>query len=189
VKSDPNIIIDVNEGVYAPSDDTYLMLRSVEITENDRVLEVGTGSGIIALHCANVGAFVTAADISRCAVRNARMNAVNNGVDLNVIRTDLASGLCGMFDVIIFNPPYLITDEGAPDNRVIGGEGGWELSVRFLDVADGILSEGGRIYLLTSSLSSEEVLAHAEALYSVERVGAKDLFFERLEVLKLAKPR
>jgi len=182
VNPDPDIKIEVDEGVYEPSEDTYLLLESVCVAKGERVLEVGTGSGIIALNCAKAGARVVASDISEEAVANAKSNSMKNGIGLDVRRSDLFGGLEGRFDAIIFNPPYLASDVGPEDARLSGGTSGSELSIRFLDEVGGVLNPGGRVYLLTSSLSSRDVIARAKELYKVECVGSKDLFFERLEV-------
>ena len=194
MKLDPNISIEVDEGVYAPSDDSFLLIESIQIKEGERVLEVGTGTGIVALHCAKVGALVVASDISEKAVENAKKNAEANGLSLNVMKGNLFEGVSGPFDVIIFNPPYLSGDGcnglGREDaSQLIGGESGAELSVRFLKEAKDVLADDGRIYLLTSSESRDEVLAHAGITYAIELAGQKRLFFETLEVYESKRIR
>ncbi len=107
MKLNPDLDFQVAEGVYAPSDDTFLLLSAIDLKGDERVLELGTGSGIIGLHCARAGARVTVTDISKDAVTNARHNTELNGLYISIIHTDLFSGLRGRFDVMIFNPPYL----------------------------------------------------------------------------------
>jgi release factor glutamine methyltransferase len=98
--------------VYSPEMDTYLLLECAlkELRPGDRVLEVGTGSGYIASRLMRETCIV-ATDINPFAVREAR----DLGVD--VVRTDLVDGLCGRFEMILFNPPYLPTqpNECIPD--------------------------------------------------------------------------
>ena len=185
VNLDPDIEIEVDEGVYGPSDDTYLLLESVDVGVNEKVLEVGTGCGIIALHCAKKGASVVATDISDRAVVNATRNSTSNAIVMDVRRSDLTDGLDDKFDVVIFNPPYLDNNVCTKDARLDGGSSGSELSVRFLERVGGVLKSGARIYLLTSSLSSEAVVAKSNELFRVKCLGSRPLFFERLEVLLL----
>ena len=71
-----------------------------------RILDVGTGTGIIAICLARLGYDVTASDISRAAVRAARRNARRNGVAFPCVRSDLLESVEGRFDLIAFNPPY-----------------------------------------------------------------------------------
>lgn len=194
MRPDPKITIELDEDVYAPSDDTFLLLHSIEVSEGERVLEVGTGCGIIALHCARAGAVVTAVDVSEMAVENAKRNAENNHIGLDVRRNDLVKGIDETFDVVIFNPPYL-SCEGAEKlvaedaGQLIGGKRGAELSVRFLDEVASVLNDGARIYILTSSEGGEEVLAHAKKSYRISLVAGKNLFFEKLAVYELNKIR
>ena len=75
--------------VYEPSDDTFLMLKNIKIGKGENVLDMGTGSGIIGIHCAKNGANVTSADINPYAVELAEKNAGLNNVKINVIQSNL----------------------------------------------------------------------------------------------------
>ena len=140
--------------VYSPAEDTFLLLNAGLriIRPGDRVLEIGTGSGEIAAHLQDAGAQVVATDINPFAASYAHSRGVP------VIRCDLFAGICGTFDLILFNPPYLPT---APDERIDdwfeyaldGGEDGRETIKRFLADAPAFLSKNGRILLLISSLT------------------------------------
>jgi release factor glutamine methyltransferase len=81
-----------------------------------------------------------------------------------VVRTDLVSGLCDRFSLIIFNPPYLPTapEERIPDwmeRALDGGPTGREVIARFLHDVGRVLAPGGRILLLISSLTGEAEVA------------------------------
>jgi release factor glutamine methyltransferase len=140
--------------IYTPAEDTHLLCSAAqrEVSPNDRVLEVGTGSGIIAATLAKTAASVVATDINPFAA----IRSHAPGTD--VIRTDLFAGLKGPFDLIVFNPPYLPTQ---PDERIDdwleyaldGGENGRVVIGRFAGEADRVLAPGGRILLLISSLT------------------------------------
>jgi release factor glutamine methyltransferase len=139
--------------VYVPEADTWLLLDAAraEVKPGDRVLEAGTGSGLIAAELAQVTG-VVATDINPHAVLCARQK----GVD--VVQSDLFCGIRSMFDLIVFNPPYLPTQ---PEERIDdwlehaldGGENGRVVIERFAGQAGRVLAPGGRILLLISSLT------------------------------------
>ena len=81
--------------------------------EAPRVVDVGTGSGAIALAIADEhpGARVTATDISPGALELARENADRLGLEIELVETSLLDGLEGPFDLVVSNPPYVGADE------------------------------------------------------------------------------
>lgn len=84
----------------------FTQLVLTQTAPGQRVLDIGTGTGIIAICLARLGRQVTAADISGAALRTARKNARRNGVTLETCRSDLLASVPGRFDAIAFNPPY-----------------------------------------------------------------------------------
>jgi release factor glutamine methyltransferase len=149
--------------VYSPEADTVLLLEAAraEVMPGDRVLEVGTGSGLIAAEIAKVTQIV-ATDINPHAASCAHQK----GIEL--VRTDLVSGFRGLFDLILFNPPYLPT---RPEDRMNdwleyaldGGASGRLVIEQFARAAGDILAPGGRILLLISSLTG---LRDIQALFT-----------------------
>jgi release factor glutamine methyltransferase len=107
-------IICQNAAVPAPvwisvaQDDSRAFAELVisQAVPHEHVLDVGTGSGIIAICVAKAGRRVTAIDLSRAAVRVARRNAALNGVQFESHHSDLLSKVKDRFDLIAFNPPY-----------------------------------------------------------------------------------
>jgi release factor glutamine methyltransferase len=79
-----------------------------EVRESDRVLDMGTGSGVNAVLAASKSAEVVAVDINPVAVEAARSNAAYNGVAdrIAIRRSDVFSNVDGEFDLIIFDPPF-----------------------------------------------------------------------------------
>ena len=171
--------------VYPPGDDTFLLIDALEVGQNT-VLEVGTGSGIVAIYCASRGARVTCTDINPYAVALARQNAASNGVDIAVVEADMFEGIRGRFEIVIFNPPYLptssddITGDRWLDASINGGPDGLEPARRFLDGLACHLEPPGRAYLITSSLSCSELLP-PEGL-RVRQLASRKLEFELLTV-------
>ncbi len=180
---------EVLDGVYDPSEDSYLLVEAAlaEVKPGETVLEVGTGSGIVSLFLKD-RASVISTDISPLACENAR----RNGVD--VVRADLYRGICGPFDLVIFNPPYLPTTEDDRlgswlDRAFDGGPTGRDVIVRFLDGIGAILPPCGRVLTVFSSLTG---IGEVEAMYrrhgfSVETVRTEKVPFERLVVLKCTR--
>ncbi|HDR73416.1 MAG TPA: methylase [Methanoculleus sp.] len=174
------------EQVYSPEQDTYLLLEAVlhELSCADRVLEVGCGSGEIAARIAEI-APVIATDINPHAVIAAAMRGVE------VVRTDLYAGICGEFDLVLFNPPYLPTCEEDRLNDWLeyaldGGESGREVIARFIAGVDRVLAPRGRILLLASSLTGLEEVQHIFAGHGflVFIVAARQVEDETLYVLR-----
>ena len=174
--------------VYEPSDDTFLMLKNIKIGKGENVLDMGTGSGIIGIHCAKNGANVTSADINPYAVELAEKNAGLNNVDIKVVESDLFERIKGKFDVIVFNPPYLPTSKNERTDEEInsawdGGKEGGQVVLGFLRNFRKYLKKNGRCYLLVSSLN-KKALKRIEKLNGI-LIDEKKLFFESLKVFQL----
>ena len=71
-----------------------------------KVLEVGAGSGAISIRMAQMGAKVTATEISKTAVAAIESNVKLNQVDVHLVQGDLFAGLDDKFDLVVVNPPY-----------------------------------------------------------------------------------
>lgn len=108
-------IINVNENVLIPRYETELLVENtIKILKekninNPKILDIGTGSGCIAISLAkNLPSEVTAIDISKKAIDVAKSNAELNNVDINFIEKDILNEeIIGNYDLIISNPPYI----------------------------------------------------------------------------------
>jgi release factor glutamine methyltransferase len=100
----------VNPGVFVPTAVSPLLGRAVlrEVRATDRVLDVGTGSGVNAVLAASKATEIIAIDINPAAIDCAKANAKRNGVDdrITFLESDLFSQVNGRFDLIIFDPPF-----------------------------------------------------------------------------------
>ncbi|MGW7175697.1 HemK2/MTQ2 family protein methyltransferase [Streptomyces xanthophaeus] len=98
-------------GVYRPQADTRLLAEALAhepFGPDAEVMEIGTGTGALALHAASRGARVTAVDVSWPAVLAARLNARRHGLPLRVLHGDFATRAEGRrFDLVLANPPYV----------------------------------------------------------------------------------
>ena len=105
---------DVNRKVLSPRMETELLveaaLKKIRDLDFDRVLDLCTGSGAIAIAIAKYSnASVTATDISKQALAVAENNALKNSAKVTFIHSDLFKGLkkSRKYDIIISNPPYI----------------------------------------------------------------------------------
>jgi release factor glutamine methyltransferase len=188
VKLDNSIDIDILPDVYNPSDDSYLLLRAVEVLPGQDFLEIGCGSGLISLHAAKLGARASAVDINPNAVECTRQNANRNGLRVKVRQSDLFQNVAGYFDVIAFNPPYLPTETRSTswiERSWSGGEEGSETAVSFLGEAWRHLAPGGKAYLVLSSIGGlMSVLKAAKEKYECEMIEELHQFFESVYTYK-----
>ena len=114
--------INVNEFTLIPRYETeYLIeLTLKEIKKmnlaNPKILDLCTGSGAIGLTLKSLlpSSEVTLSDISKDALMVANKNKNELNLDVNIIESDLFKNIQGKFDVIISNPPYVMTNETLP---------------------------------------------------------------------------
>jgi release factor glutamine methyltransferase len=176
--------------VYEPDEDSFLLADNLDIARGARVLDMGTGTGILALTAAKKASLVVGVDVNPKAVALAKENAKANGIKNAEFREgDLFSavGAEERFDVIVFNPPYLPVEEYDLLGKAwSGGRGGMEVIRRFLVDAPAHLTENGVILLLLSSLNDfDEVRKRLGAAGMVcGAVAEKKFFFEGLMVVR-----
>ncbi|WP_333770963.1 HemK2/MTQ2 family protein methyltransferase [Streptomyces sp. IBSBF 2435] len=160
-------------GVYVPQHDTHLLMRSVgreNLGPGTHVLELGTGSGALAVQAARQGARVTAVDISRRAVLCARVNAALYRSRVTVRRCDLSAFVAGDYDMVVSNPPYVPTPAALPPLRGKarawdGGTDGRAVVDRVCATAGLVLRPGGTFLMVHSAMCGSDasiaVLARA----------------------------
>ena len=136
-----------------------------------RIVDVGTGSGCIALALAEElpEAAIHATDISPAALEVARANAARHQLDrrIHFHQTDLLQGLPGEFDFVVSNPPYVGDSEEdtvqlevrkfEPRNAVFAGPNGTEVIARLIPQAHAILQPGGWLVIEISGIIVEGV--------------------------------
>lgn len=155
----------VPPGVYTPQEDTDLLAEALSeepLPPGADVLDVGTGSGALALHAARRGLRVTAVDVSRRAVWAARINARLSGLRVRILRGNLFEPVRGRtFDVILANPPYVPVPDADPAPR--GAARAWDaghdgrlILDRICREAPACLRPGGVLLVVHSALSGPE---------------------------------
>jgi release factor glutamine methyltransferase len=178
--------------VYEPQEDSQL-LRSCLPKDlvGKKVLEIGPGSGILSVACAQRGAEVVAVDIDPLAVKATRRAAMDAQVTVVVVEGDLFEPVSDeRFNLIVCNPPYLPDEPKDPDVALDGGPEGWEFIDRLLSQAKEHLSDNGKVLLLFSSHSMPDKVAislHKHGFVS-RLLGKKEVgFFEELFVVELSQ--
>ena len=180
----------MSRDTYEPAEDTDILLAVLrgEDLRGARAVDVGTGSGVVGRAMADAGARVVAVDLNPAAVRAAR------ALGLAALRGDLLAALRGPFDVVAFNAPYLPSSDeervaGWLDHAFHGGEGGVEVSARFVADLPRVLAPGGRAYLVVSSRADLDRLSRAVAAAGLrqEKVASARFFFEEVAVWRLVR--
>ncbi|GAA2781106.1 methyltransferase [Kitasatospora paracochleata] len=149
-------------GVYHAQGDTGLLveaLRRERVPAGARCLDLGTGSGAVALAAADLGAEVTAVDVSRLALATAWLNARLHRRTLHLRRGDLTAPVAGArFDLIVSNPPYVpaeapVAPRRGPARAWDAGPNGRCLLDRIGRQAPRLLAPHGVLLIVQSSLA------------------------------------
>lgn len=122
-----DVEIAVNSDVLIPRPETeeliYLMAKDLGKDFSGKILDIGTGSGCIALALKRAlpKAQVTGVDVSERALETAGKNAVKNALEVSFVRQDILDSLPeDSYDIIVSNPPYIPVDEKAKmDSNVL----------------------------------------------------------------------
>lgn len=163
-------------GVWHPHSDARMLARFVfehRLAEGGDVLDVFTGSGVLALAAARGGArSVTAIDVSRRALMTVRFNAWRNGIRIRALRGDVLAPVAGeQFDLILANPPYFPGDERLPGHTAARAwEGGFDGRVLVDRLCANVvrhLRHGGRLVIVHNSMTGERE--------TVRRLGSEGL--------------
>lgn len=167
----------VEPGVLIPRADTEILVEKALawMKPGARVLDIGTGSGAIAVSLAKLGrqAQVTAVDVSDRALEIARRNAERNGAAVEFVKSDCFSALKGRkYDMIVSNPPYISEDEmrglmpevtREPELALFGGADGLDFYRRISREAPEYLNEGGCLLFEIGWLQKDAVSALVKA--------------------------
>ena len=154
--------LKVDERVLIPRPETEELVEIILAENSDgnlKVLDIGTGSGAIALALAKNRPdwSVTAADISQDALELATENANAQNLNLSFIKSDCFSEISAKYDIIVSNPPYISrADEvevglnvlhSEPHLALFADEDGLSIYRRIAEDSKDYLNDGGKIYL------------------------------------------
>ena len=201
-----HIVMRCEKGVLIPRPETEVLvdgcLEALEGVDAPRVLEIGTGTGCIALSLATEypGTRVIATDVSPRAVALAKRNrdALELAGVVDVVECDLASGvpdaLMGTFDLLVSNPPYIPTavlehevppevKDHEPHLALDGGPDGLDVFRRLLELAPTALRPGATMALELSEDNVEKAADECRAQAGWKRVEVRQDLTQRPRVL------
>jgi release factor glutamine methyltransferase len=158
----------VTPDVLIPRPETEHVIEAALGLNAKRIVDIGTGSGAIAITLAlETGASVVATDVSLAALRIAAGNGRALGATVEWLACDLASALGGGFDLVVSNPPYVAARDKAvlerevrdyePEIALYGGDDGLDVYRRLIPEAERLLAPGGWMVLEIGSTQSEVV--------------------------------
>ena len=156
-------------GVYAPVRGEYVELVADAVrswpVEGKRVLDAGTGTGVLAFVLARAGAHVVATDIEPRAVACARDNASRLGLGdrVEVLEADLFPDGGASFDLVVSNPPWLPDVARSPLERAVYDPEGSFLA-RLLATVPQRLAPGGEAWIVISDLAERLGLRPLDAI-------------------------
>lgn len=154
-----------------------------------RVLDVGTGSGIVALAAARAGAYVGAVDLNPVAVRATRVNAMLNGLMVDVREGDVFTPFGGeTFDVITFNPPFFQRPQGGELEMALSDAPGLPILGRFVEGLQTMLAPHGVALIAGSSNGALEAMRSLYDGWDVSLARSEERGAERLVVDCLEAP-
>ena len=163
--------VAASSGVYAPQHDSLLLIEAMQQTNavsGHTVLDLCTGSGVVAIAAARLGArHVTAYDICPDAVRCARANAAAADVVVDTRVGTWESALrAGPYDLVVSNPPYVPTGPDAHLEEIPGvfgpawawnaGTDGRLVLDPLCDVAPALLDEEGTMLIVQSEFAGAD---------------------------------
>ena len=154
--------LKVDERVLIPRPETEELVEFIlaeNLKDNLKVLDIGTGSGAIALALAKNRPVwsVTAADISQDALDLSSENAKRLDLEISFIKSDCFSEISSKYDIIVSNPPYISREDqeevglnvlhSEPHLALFADEDGLAIYRRIAEDSKDYLNDGGKIYL------------------------------------------
>ena len=184
----------VDERVLIPRPETEELVQMIlDENEQDRrtVLDIGTGSGAIALALAEKRKEweITASDVSEKALELAQLNAKRHQISLNFILSDVFENIQGQYEIIVSNPPYIAFDETyemdqsvirfEPDSALLAEKQGLAIYQNIAEAAHQFLNPQGKIYLEMGYKQGPAVKDLFEKAFPTKKVRVHRDIFEK----------
>tara|TARA_B100000749_G_C18408449_1_gene457993 strand:- start:32 stop:883 length:852 start_codon:yes stop_codon:yes gene_type:complete len=160
----------------------HFLKSKVNGTQHIKILDLGTGSGAIAIALAKFfpEAKIYATDVSIDALQVAKINCFTHNVDriVNLMCLDGLTGFNGRVDIVVANPPYLSKNEMMgiqpellfePHMALYGGLAGWEKSVELIESASQIINIGGKAFFETSPESIDAISREISEMATISK--------------------
>jgi len=180
--------------MYKPAEDSFLLAEQIKLylagfskreLSGLNVLDMGAGSGIQANICIDSGVLknnILNVDIDKEAIESLKSKKYN------AVQSNLFSEIKGIFNLIIFNPPYLPEVKHDKKKDTTGGKTGDETIFKFLKQAKSHLKKNGVILLLTSSFTPMKRINKLIKKLNMKKkkLAEKNIFFEKLFVFSIS---
>ena len=187
----------VFDSVYEPAEDSFMLAKYAQKIHG-RILEIGCGTGIVALSAAktHLKNEVLGIDINNAAVKNARYNAEKNKIkNIRFKRSNLFSTIKNKkFDYILCNPPYVPTNKdekitGSLNHAFDGGKDGRKILDQILWMFENYLEPHGRLILIHSSLQDVEKTRQklVKRGYTMRIIDVCSFFFEKIFLIEIVR--
>lgn len=166
--------IKVDERALIPRPETEILADAAIKTaeEGDKILDMCTGSGCIAVAiakaCADKNVTVTGADVSEASIMLAEENAKLNGVKVNFVKSDMFSSVRGKYNMIVCNPPYVKSGEIPHLQREVleyeprvaldGGADGLDFYRQLSKEIKNYIAKGGMLLLECGEGQTDEII-------------------------------
>ena len=184
-----DITVVVHKGVYSPDPTcthaTTMMTHILSDFEGKRVLDIGTGTGFLAIYAAKKGAKkVTAVDIQPESIENALENvrAFALGEIIEVLVSDVFASVTGQYDVIIANLPFMDPEWTEMNSIAV------ETNGRFFAQLEAHLAPGGKAYISCSSwgdiAATESMIANSKLVCKTYSEAARNAIWYVYELTR-----
>lgn len=196
----------IDKNVLIPRPETELLVDLAlakigkSIKKNIKIIDVGTGSGCIAVAIANNSqasrTTIIASDLSKKALKVARNNATSHKAKINFKQADLLANITGKFDIIIANLPYLENKEAKSVAKLLfhpllslaGGQEGLELIYKLISQSKHRLNKNGSIMLEIAPQQKQAIYDQAKKIFNNPKLTTiKDL--ARLDRVIIIEPK
>lgn len=176
----------VNRNVLIPRYETELLveetLKQVKNYINPKILDIGTGSGAIAISLNKETALsITAIDISKKALKIATKSAKINNADVNFIHSNLLNKIKDKYDIIVSNPPYISYNEEImetvkkyePKKALYAKDNGIYFYKKILQDSKEVLNTKSTILFEIGYTQAKEIKEYAKQIYPNSKVTVK----------------
>lgn len=176
--------------IYQPREDSYLIKKHIKKHSKGIVLDMGTGSGVLAVEAAESKKVkkVVAVDIQKRVINHLKKTIKNKKIEF--VTSNLFINLKKLkFDTILFNPPYLPEEPKLKDLTLDGGKKGHEIIEKFFKSLKPHLNKDAKILLIFSSLTNQKKVDQIikKAGFRAKLLEKQHIFFEDLFVYLVKK--
>ncbi|MEO0311188.1 MAG: hypothetical protein RIQ89_845 [Bacteroidota bacterium] len=150
-----NINLSIPAGIFHPKFffSTQLLLRFLSAVDlnNKKIIEIGCGSGLISIYCAQQQGMVTSVDINTAAVKCTALNASINNVAINALESNLFANIPNQeFDILIINPPYYAGAIHQPADHAWYAGPNYEYFYQLFEQLPNYMNSSSRVFIILS---------------------------------------